>query len=215
MPGGTVGVVAQDTARFSLFGLTLARLDLPEGWQIMGALNYDCAHASNFLAENFEGDYLLLLGDDHTLAQDLVTRLLAHEREVVAALCLGRRPPFPPTARVDGGPLELEDEPGLIEVDECGTAGMLIHRSVFEALSYPYFKHYDLPDGGYVSDDLYFSRKVRKAGFRIAVDTSLILSHTALVDIEPEYGEFGWQTKLTIGGFGVRVPKEVFATCPR
>lgn len=200
---GTVGVVGMDTGRFSEFSMSLGRLELPKDWELYGAFNYDCAHACNFLADSFVGDALMLMGDDHQFGANLLTGLLEHDVPIVAPLCLSRRPPFAPVARIDHKPIELEGAPRLIEVDVTGTAGMVIRREVFEALEPPYFQN-EYVDGQLVTDDIFFCRKAREAGFDIHVDTSLALTHTALVQITPAYdGE--WHRMLEISGLNIEI----------
>lgn len=194
-----------DTGRFTQFALSLGGLALPPGWQIMSAQNYDCAHACNFLADNFKGDRLLLMGDDHGFAPDFLQRLLKHDYDIVAGLCLQRRPPFHSVAKKDGGSLILEGEPGVVEVDCTGTAGMLIKREVFEAIEPPYFLNVYQEDGSLLTDDIYFCRKAREAGFRIHVDTSAVLSHIALVEIVPSYEDGQWHRTLEIGDLALRI----------
>jgi hypothetical protein len=196
---GTIGVCAQDASRFTEFALALGRLDLPADWQIVGALNYDLAHARNFLAGEFTGDHLWLVDDDHTFRPDILKRLLSHGVDLVGPLCLGRRSPYPMCPRRNGKPINPET-PGLTEVDETGGAGLLIHRRVFKQVEYPWFAHGNTADGGHISDDQYFTRKARAAGVKVHVDTSLTMPHINLAFIEPVHDEQGWATKITVGG---------------
>jgi hypothetical protein len=202
---GTVGIPAQDTSRFTPFMSAVAGLTMPAGWKFLVTQNFDCAHSCNNMASKFDGERLLLMGDDHSFNSDFLLRLLDHDLDIVAGLCLSRRPPFMPVARVDGAPLVLEGEPRLLEVDETGTAGMLIKREVFEALEFPYFSNVYREDGSLLSDDLYFCRKARAAGFKIHVDTSVLLGHIALVGIRPEYDAGKWHRALDVGDFTLRI----------
>lgn len=188
-----------DTGRFTDFSLACLGFDPPEGWRWRAAKNYDCANGCNWLAQTFEGEYLMLMGDDHSFQPDLVQQLLRHKVDIVAPLVLGRRAPFEPVCFRDGKPWEPDGPPGLYEVDETGSAGMLIHRRVFEALEFPYFRQ-GHGDAGYTSDDVYFCRKAKEAGFSIHVDTSVALSHFAVLEIAPLHDEDGWKTQLSVGG---------------
>jgi GT2 family glycosyltransferase len=196
---GTIGVCAQDAGRFTEFSLALARLEKPEGWEVMGVMNYDLAHARNFLAQNFKGDHLWLMDDDHYFKPDVLRRLLAHGRELVGPLCLGRRPPFRPCPRVADTPIS-PGQPGLVEVDELGGAGLLIRRSVFETVEWPWFAHGPTQDGGHVSDDAYFTRKARDAGIPLLVDTSVTLAHMNVVAVEPRFEDGRWFTDFSVSG---------------
>lgn len=196
---GTFGVVAMDTGRFTDFSLSCLNQRLPDGWNWMSVKNYDCAASCNWLVEHFTGDHLLLMGDDHVFPPDLPQLLSAHDLDIVAPLVLGRRVPFEPVCSRDGKPWEPEGEPGLYEVEETGTAGMLIKREVFEATESPWFNSLRT-DEGQLSDDIFFCRKAKEAGFKIHVDTSIVLSHLAVLEIRPFYGEDGkWRTRLSVG----------------
>jgi hypothetical protein len=196
--GGAFAFVGMDTGRFSDFTVAMAQLGLPKGWTVNSALNYDCAHACNHHVRTFKGDHLLLMGDDHRFPGDIIGRLLRHKVDIVAALCMERRPPFRTVARVAGNPLPLDTEPGLIEVDSTGTAGMLIHRRVFDALEPPWFWHGEGKDGFYLADDIFFCARAREAGFKIHVDTSTVISHLAVLEVAPHFNG-AWTTKLSVG----------------
>jgi len=200
-PTGTVGVIGMDTGRFSEFSLALGRLELPRGWEIMGALNYDEAHARNFLAEHFTGDYLFFIDDDHAFAPDTLERLLEYRLSVVAPLVCQRRPPFLPVAIKDGGHLQLEryEEQGLIDVELTGTAGMLIRRGVFDRLERPYFEHRDLPDGTHEPSDTNFCRKLGEVGVAIHVALGVSLTHFNAMGVTPRYEDGRWLTSFSVG----------------
>ena len=193
-PTGTIGLATRDVVH-SEFCLCLARLDKPKHFRIAGALNYDLAHARNFMVDHFEGEYLWLLDDDMTFEPDILKRLLAHNKPVIAPFILHRRAPFPSASVLKGNTLPPRERPGLIEVDKVGGAGALIHRSVFEAIDYPYFWHGPDPDQEghdptnphFITDDEYFCKKVREAGFSLYCDTSVPAGHLATTKLVPEW----------------------------
>src|SRR5438132_7134836 len=102
-----------DTGRFSEFALSLGSLELPPGWQVMGALNYDENHARNFLVDNFEGEFIWFIDDDQAFPPKILYRLGDSRVDVVAPLVLQRRIPFAPVAIRDGYHVTLKDPPGL------------------------------------------------------------------------------------------------------
>jgi len=177
-------------------------LELPDGWGIEGALNYDFTHAVNYMAERFKGDYLFFLDDDNAFHPTVLKRLLAHNLDVVGALYFERKPPFAPMPRRYRKPLLLH-KPGLCEVDETGTSGLLVHRRVFDRLEQPWFVSGDNPDGTYTSPDYYFCGKAREAGFRVWVDTSVWLAHYNVLRIMPDYNGDGWTAKLSVGNHDI------------
>ena len=130
-------------------------------------------------------DYLFSVDCDLMLPEDALVRLLAAEKDVVAAtLCndefwslpkrlrvhnVMRRAPFPATS---GGPAYehirgLPDE-GLLEVDITG-ACFLIRRSVLEAGA----RFGDHPFG----EDVPFCEQVQALGFKLFADAGLRLDH--------------------------------------
>lgn len=133
------------------------------------------------------GDYthLVMLDIDHRHPVDVVERLLARiqedpTREVIGALYFRRGKPYEPMMfrSGQGGLYSVIDwEPGqLLEVDAIGTGAIIIARSVFERLAYPYFR-YEYEGDRFVSEDLYFCRVAREAGVRIWCDTALHTEH--------------------------------------
>jgi hypothetical protein len=91
----------------------------------------------------------------------------------------------------------------IVEVDVAGCGAMLIHRSVLQKVHHPpedpafiwtagregYVKQHvlDVCEGHGTSEDFYFHEKVRKAGFKVYVDTSVVLPHeTTIKVVAPE-----------------------------
>ena len=107
-------------------------------------------------------------------AGDLLVKLLRHDLPLVVPVCLTRSAPFPPvsfTERVGYDrylPLYLpsQDSEGLVELVAGGTAGMLIHRSVLEAMEPPWFEY------GFASEDILFCNKAQDLGFTLHCDLS-------------------------------------------
>ena len=66
----------------------------------------------------------------------------------------------------------------LIEVGYVGAGCLLIHKSVFTMLQFPWFRwELDVSNPNGKSEDFYFCEKVRKAGMKIWADTSLRCGH--------------------------------------
>lgn len=203
-PSGTIGLATRDFV-YAEFALNLARLAQQTNFDIYGALNYDLAHARNGMVEIFEGDYLWLMDDDHTFEPDILKRLLAHKKDIVGPLVLGRRAPFVTCARVDGKPLDRNRPAGLVQCDRLGGAGMLIHRRVFDAISPPWFLHgrTDPNDSqSHQSDDAYFCNKALEAGFELWCDTSVHMGHMTICNLNPEWqdGHQQWFTRADLPG---------------
>jgi hypothetical protein len=92
--------------------------------------------------------------------------------------------------------LPEQDTDGLVELTAGGSAGMLIHRSVLEAVDWPWFEY------GFVSEDLMFCDKARKAGFPIYCDLSTRLGHISHAIVEPVVHEGEWAVGVRIGSVG-------------
>lgn len=202
-----VGVIANDSARYSLFAACVTKLDLPEGANVEWLIGGDWCGARNTLAQMTidEGyEYLWFMDDDHAFAPDLLKRLLAHDVALINPLCLARLAPFPLVTyskKVDGGarylPIPLAGMPaeGLVTLEAGGCAGMLIRRDVLEAIPAPWFEYTDR------SEDIVFCEKAKAAGFTLYADLACRLGHITTTVVYPDVNEDGtWMTRLKIGG---------------
>lgn len=192
LPSGTVGLIGMDTARYSEFAASIARLDKPANWEVIGAYNYDEAHARNALVDRCQGEYLWFMDDDHSFQPDILRHLLAHRLDVVCPLVLQRKPPFQPVAIVNGEYLKPDANLGLKKVDIMGTAGMLIRRSVFDKLERPYFHNYDEPDNTHWPSDMNFCKALGEAGVDLYVDTSVSMAHWNALAVYPRLENGRW-----------------------
>lgn len=143
----------------------------------------------NALAADF--DYLLMLDDDHIVPVDLVERLIEHmenrpEFGVIGALYYQRGGQYEPVVMKRLRPDVPDDwsfrfyridediiaEPGLHEVDIIGGGCMMFRTELLAKLMPPYF----VPeiDAG---TDIQICCRLRDAGVRIAIDTSIELGH--------------------------------------
>lgn len=145
-----------------------------------------------------ECEYLVMLDQDHAHPADIVQRLLAHalrdrEKKVISGLNYRRGEPYEPMAYVRRGDKLYRydgdfDGESLYSVDAVATCAMLVHRSVFETIEGPWFEdnYRRYKEHVYSGEDIYFCKKVKDAGFKIWVDSSLTSPHrtTAWVDRE-------------------------------
>lgn len=88
-----------------------------------------------------QADYLLMIDSDHTFPADLLHRLIAAGKPVVAINCTVKQLPSQPTARaqepgnLNGIPIYTDPETtGVEQVWRVGTGVMLISRRVLEQL---------------------------------------------------------------------------------
>jgi hypothetical protein len=130
-------------------------------------------------------DYILFLDDDHTFPADLWYRLIAHNKDVVGALCFRRIEPFGPCifrweTNRENGNLMVWDRPDLIgkglqKVDGIGFGAILVKTEVFKKLKPEkpgqWFKFDE------VGEDLNFCDLCAQAGIDVFCDTSLEAAH--------------------------------------
>jgi hypothetical protein len=211
--GGLVGVICNDSARYSLFSSCIDQLDLPDGWKKEWVIGGDWCDARNQLCQLVldEGySHLWFMDDDHAFPPEILTKLLAHDVPLVTPVCLTRTYPFNPVQYVMGEngktlPLPLSEvaKDGLIEIEAGGCAGMLIHRDVLEATAAdptgfldqdkPWFEYSDQ------SEDVLFCGKAKAAGFKLYTDLSVRLGHITTAVVWPAVSDGEWRTGLNIG----------------
>lgn len=203
---GVVCVPANDSARYHFFTFSLTSLVAPVNTQIRSALGSDRIRGRNRLVTESlaaGAEWVMFLDDDHAFGPNLLSRLLSHDKPIVASLYLQRQFPFRPIAythREDDDktyrPLFLHDYPpntGLVEVRAAGTGGMLIRSEVFRELVQQglcddgvWFKD------GEASEDLTFCEKAGEAGFPIFVDLQARLGHCTTSIIWPSSDDDTW-----------------------
>lgn len=132
------------------------------------------------MASLWGATHILWLDADMTFPPDAALRLLAHDKEVVAANYVTRVPPSRPTAVRDGKFISSSGQSGLEEVDHVGMGVFLLNTSVVRDLPSPRF-WYDSPTE---TEDVYFCRLLRNAGQTIYIDH----------DLSQEVGHIGLHT---------------------
>lgn len=156
--------------------------------------------ARNTIISYFYNDrnfsHLLFLDADMGVPEDLLARLLNHEKDVIGV-------PTVLKGTSEGKPLTnmgnvIGKEIDLVITDRIGTSTLLLSRKVIEkvCLSSPQYNNKgvsrgiilnDMPsfdvfsvgvvDGEYLSEDYMFCKKVRELGFDVFVDVSIPTSH--------------------------------------
>jgi 2-polyprenyl-3-methyl-5-hydroxy-6-metoxy-1,4-benzoquinol methylase len=144
-------------------------------------------------------EWLFLMDVDQTFPVNTIPRLLdtarRHDAKVISVLYhLGRAPCGPVAgwikevngedAYVNSNGASWRDSyaplgKGVIEVDWVGSGGLLIHRSVLQEIGWPPFLDEWAPGMSFrkVGHDVTFSERVKAAGFKIYVDTSINSAH--------------------------------------
>lgn len=205
---GTIAVVSGEAHVWPSFSTSLAALAQahPRAKFVM-KLGTNIAQGRNQCLREMAGDWLWFIDTDMVFPPDTLERLLNCQRDIVQGLVLLRHPPhFPVVYRLgeDGGLKQAvlnRQPPGLIEVDAVGTGGTLIRRRVRDSVADPWFEVGTIK-GDELGEDLCFSSKARKAGFKMWVDLRVPIGHLTPTAIWPHYTtDAGWLTayKLTTG----------------
>jgi hypothetical protein len=132
-----------------------------------------------------------------TFPDDLILRLLAHDKDIVTINAYRKGFGFFPVVSMqDGGddyfrPVHIKPKEGkLRRVSSAGTGAVLIKREVFEAINFPWFKsEYIDPVGEdmeaesliegklFVSEDNRFYVVATSLGFKLYCDFSIEIGH--------------------------------------
>lgn len=157
-------------------------------------MGFDFVRNRNQLVEVMEGNWIWFIDDDHAFGPDILSRLLAHRKDVVVPACLARSKPFLPVVWKDGERVDFQDYPqgGLIEVDSAGTAGMLIRRQMFGSMEPPFFRHGDR------SEDIIFSERLAEIGIQIYCDLDSRIGHATTSVVWPIRKDDGWNVGFSI-----------------
>ena len=161
----------------------------PDAMEIDVALN-----SSIIKALGMKVDYIFLWEADMNIPQETLQYLVEDNKDVVSGLYFQKvYPHMPvlynyinhPTSKYimscfyyydDGDPKK-----GLRQVDVVGAGCALIKADVFRKIEPPYFRFLKedpaVKDGGSISADNYFCRKLKDAGVSVFVDTRICCGH--------------------------------------
>lgn len=217
MGPGLIAVIAQENSRFTAFSVAMEQLQAPPGSMREWFIGHDIPLNHNLAVRAFLSEqhleWLWIMGDDHVFEPELLGRLLMHERDICAPLCLTRTPPYLPVAFVEDQDhlrhrLDLTICPtkGLVKVLHVGGAGLLISRKVLTEMRDPWFEYGRL-DPTQISEDLYFCDKARAAGFDIWLDTEALLGHCITGAVWPVPDGERWTYGFSFaGGMSMAMP---------
>lgn len=166
---------------------------------------YDVANARNQIARaTIERgyDYVLMVDNDEVLPKDALLNLLETEQgyprghSMVIGYCLSRPANSPNMSgrtiafKFNGRDYLADDAYTAEEFEKLKKEGQyrvqirgaglgcaLIHRSIFEKMTYPYFKWVLYDNGSQLSEDLFFSEKFKEIKTPIFVDTRVVCGH--------------------------------------
>lgn len=176
-------------------------LDKPEGTKVQFFTSWfsyqNKKHAvAKAIKEGFTR--IFFVDDDQILPPDTLTRLLAHDLDVVTCNLISRVPPFHPflfdSAKENGEAhcLTLDEQKGLIEVAACGAGGILFKTRVFES-----GVNWGI-DEVIRTEDLYICRELKKFGFRIYCDLNAPSGHICVATVWPNKKDGKWITNVVM-----------------
>lgn len=157
---------------------------------------YDCPTARNNivqLAQKLGADYLFMVDNDVTVPSMALRDLMADGVDVVMGYYAHRdktngetdktnvckRGEMNYTMQYTGAEMAALRAKGehLVRVHGGGMGCILIDMSVFDRISYPYYKWTDYGNGKMLSEDLYFCEQCRMRGIKVYVDTRVQCGH--------------------------------------
>lgn len=207
---GTIALATQEIGRFMLFSVCLSSTRQPTGSNLS-------IRASASVTENFnsilkddlreEDEWVWILGDDHAWDANCLMNLLhimdeTPEADIMVPLVVKRNPPWFVVVFKKGGVREEDGmqgwipydwseipEHGTFEIDAAGSAGMVIRRSVIDAMGYPWFES---SGGVYLNEDVHFCVKSKELGFRIFATADVAMGHIGVFNVHPMYKDGRW-----------------------
>lgn len=139
--------------------------------------------------------HLLMMDTDQTYQADTIPLLLRHNKPVVACLVHRRYPPFDPIM-YEGEFGEYKHMPDevcfsgeLVRVDAVGCGCVLYDMEVFLKTKYPWFETHELENKKLVGEDIGFCKKLKDAGYKIYVDTSIKIEHITNMGVNRSFYE--------------------------
>lgn len=201
--GGTIGVLSRFALTYVDFATTMLQLVRPESTRVIWIQGSDTTAQFNYIADNMTGDWLWIMGDDHTFEPTILVQLLSLDLDVVVPLCLKKQAPFEPVVYggeevVDGKTLYYQavlPPKGIAEIHAAGSAGMLIRKHVLDALPRPIFE----TTGAQMDEDLVLCRKIREAGFKLHCAVDIRLGHLGFFGVYPMWQGDRFGTVLDLG----------------
>jgi hypothetical protein len=143
-------------------------------------------------ALNSECTHLLMMDTDQVYPFETISKLMSHNKDIVAAKVHRRYPLFDPImyrgtiSNFTSVPDEEWINSDLVEIDATGTGCVLFDLKVFENVDYPWFQEVTGEDGRPIGEDIYFYSRAKEAGYQIFIDPSIKIGHLSTLEITEE-----------------------------
>jgi hypothetical protein len=192
---GTVIVACASLARYTDFWLSVERLHVPMGTRLIASSGADFVHGFNEGIRRMSGEWVFILGDDHTFDPDILLKLLDHNVDFVVPIVPRRDAPFAPV--IMHGPVSQQmrryswkEIPlhGLYQIplgDSTGQAGALVRKPILDLVGDPWFEGGKLTPGR-ITEDMYFIKRLHDLSVTMHMDCDQIMSHIANLTITPQ-----------------------------
>jgi len=148
-----------------------------------------------------KADYIWFIDSDSIIPKDAFKKLLNLNADIASGVYFVKTRPYVPVMRkeIEGKLyfMELIDFNRVYEADGIGLGCCLIRADVFKKLPKPWFKFEWKEGERQLSEDLYFCRLARKHGFKILVDTGIVVGHQGGTVTDFEYRAAKPRIKLT------------------
>lgn len=207
-----VGVPCNEQGRWSAFWTCFAELERPSGSKIRICRGASPADNRNRIIDytlSVGADWLFWLDDDLTFKPDVLLRLLAlgesgypwlvglsMHRKFPKALWFHRNDPDL-SALVDGS--ALPDPASVMPIAGSTFGGMLIRTDLLRRIQPPYTTIGQIGNPEQWNDDLYFSQKVRAAGYQLFGVPAVRFGHITAIERWPYHDGAEWHLVLAQG----------------
>jgi len=207
-----IGVPTGEFSRRADFYDYFNLLHKPAGTVVLFVHEASPAKARNILFEQamqLDCTHVLLIDDDMAYQADSLSRLLAHDKDIVSGLYLGRTYPHKPmifdVADSDGACMNMyleKDTPDLVPVVAAGFGFLLVKLEALKKLEKPYVRLGEL-DSQEWCDDIGFFKRTREAGIQAYCDTTVRCGHIGTMIIWPNKFEDYWYSGYDTTGIGI------------
>ena len=204
---GVIGISSGEVSRHASFYDELTQVDRPDNVVVSHAVGLYVNKNRDQLAEHalkLGADWIWYVDDDHCFHQDTLTKLLAHDVDIVSGLYVRRVAPFQPVfyrdEDQDGDPIKpyfRSTDKGLMPVLAVGAGCLLVKTKVHRELGPPYWRFSENRRGEMNGEDVDFCYRARAKGFTVWCDLNTPIGHRISAVAYPHQdGPGNWQLKL-------------------